>query len=102
MAFPTLKPLLIWTLMSLAKPPVMLCGHGGAVSSIAWSPGGRLLVSGGIDRTVRVWDPSVETALCALGVGSEVLAITWHGERIAVGTTNRWAILRINSSASGI
>jgi WD40 repeat protein/serine/threonine protein kinase len=31
------------------------CGHTGAVTSLAFAPGGRL-VSGGMDTTVRVWD----------------------------------------------
>ncbi len=30
-------------------------GHAGAVQALAWAPGGRTLVSGGSDKTVRVW-----------------------------------------------
>jgi hypothetical protein len=32
-----------------------LAGHAGAVQSLAWVPGGASLVSGGADKTVRVW-----------------------------------------------
>jgi len=31
-------------------------GHGDIVQAIAWSPDGRLVVTGGDDRTVRIWE----------------------------------------------
>ena len=34
----------------------LLLGHGGEVASIGLSPDGRLLVSGGHDETIRLWD----------------------------------------------
>jgi WD40 repeat protein len=50
-----------------------LHGHRGAVCSVAYSPDGRTLASGGADRTARLWDRAT----------SQTIAV-WKGHRTYV------------------
>ena len=41
--------------------------HTGYVRALAFSPNGRILASGGADRTINLWDPNTEQKLRTLG-----------------------------------
>ena len=44
----------------------VLSGHVGAVNSLAYSDNGKLLLSAGVDKTLRVWDVTTGTVVCNL------------------------------------
>jgi WD40 repeat protein len=63
-----------------------LSGHAQGIGQLAFSRDGHLLVSGGRDRKIILWDPRAEVVLGTIGdAGGMVnaLALTPDGRRLA-------------------
>jgi WD40 repeat protein len=84
-----------------AQAPPPLEGHAGAVSSVAYSPDGQLLVSGSFDRSIKVWNAATGVELRTLNghVGQVMtVAVSPSGRQFASGsrdnTVKLWDLFR--------
>ncbi|KAJ7488280.1 hypothetical protein FB451DRAFT_1553709 [Mycena latifolia] len=57
----------IWDLLAKERTLHPLTGHKDTVTSVAFSEDGRRLVSGSLDRKIRVWDVGTETLVGFVG-----------------------------------
>ncbi len=96
--------------LAAAQEAKVLTGHTGFVFSVAWSPdggkiasgGGRTLAGGADDYAVRVWDAQIGTLLKALeGHGATVRSVSWSpdGDRLASASEDQ--TLRVWDAATG-
>ena len=77
-------------------------GHDGAVTCIAYAPGGKLLASGSRDKTVRLWNPATGEHLRILTVHKEAItavAISPDGKLLA--SSSRIGVTRLSNMADG-
>jgi WD40 repeat protein len=85
----TLKPRL-WD-SATGKPTHTLEGHTAVTSVAAWSPGGKILATGGYDRTVRVWNPMTGKLQRTLaGIDGAVTSVAVAGDgKVAAGSADQ-------------
>jgi WD40 repeat protein len=67
-----------------------LAGHAGAVNSLRFQTGGARLVSGGADKTLRVWDVATAQPVIKVDVPAAVEAVAIHpnGMQAATGAAD--------------
>jgi serine/threonine protein kinase len=63
-------------------------GHSGAITALAWSPDGRLIVSGSADKTIKVWRGTDGALLYTFyGYTAPVTSVTWSPDDMCVASS---------------
>jgi WD40 repeat protein len=80
------------------RPP----GHDGAVTCVAYAPGGKLMASGGVDRTVRLWRPAAAEHLRVVATHKdEVTAVALSPDGKLVASSSRAGVTVLSAAADG-
>jgi len=74
------------------RPVLELVGHEGPVTSAVFLPGGKRALSGGADRTLRLWD---------LESGTEILQLTGHTDVVRSVAVSPDGTRALSGSADG-
>jgi WD40 repeat protein len=78
----------VWVPGDEAAKPVLLRGHGRTLKAIGFLPGGRTVLTAGMDGTVRIWDANtgVEVRSFDWGIGKlQAAAVSPDGTLCAAG-----------------
>jgi len=86
-------------------PIRVLIGHLGNVCSVVYSPDGSRLISGSMDKTIKIWDPNTATKQCLLtleGHNDSVNAVACFadGKRVVSGSSDK--TVKVWSSETGV
>ena len=70
-------------------PGAELAGHKGPVLSVGWSLEGRLLASGGQDRTIRLWNSETRKQIQSWTSYDPVRRVRFRADNAAIGFVDR-------------
>ena len=89
------------------RQPVVMAktflGHTGHVTSVAWSPNGKQLLTGSEDKTAKIWDAeSTKLLLTLSGHNGGVTSVAWSPDGNWLATASDDRTVRIWNSAGDL
>ncbi|MBX7222514.1 MAG: caspase family protein [Blastocatellia bacterium] len=93
--FGTGRPVQLRLPLKKADSPALVVqlGHSGSITSVAFSPDGTLAVSGGLDRSVKVWEVTSGREIRTLRghlQGVNAVAVSPDGKTVASASGSNW------------
>jgi WD40 repeat protein len=79
-------------------------GHVYPLSTLAWSPDGQRIASGGMDRAVQVWDAQTGNVICTYREHtSNIIGVAWSpdGKHLASAGSYHDATVRVWDASTG-
>jgi len=93
---------LLWDATTGAPIQAPQLRHGGPATSVAFSPSGGRLASGGLDRTVTIWDTATWQELRTIhDPTGGVMSVAWSPDEQRVAWAGRDATIKVGNPATG-